>query len=164
MASDETTAKAPASPATAAVGGDKDRVVMASRLKDGTPDQTPDFEYIGDKEATLRATEEQLKVQAVSAADVAARGAASPAEDETNGPSTGPESDPSIAALNEVHKAAEERAVKAARAEVDARFTDDPRLGAETATSRRAASRRTAARTTTTTDATDATAPDKSDQ
>lgn len=167
MASDETTATVPDSPAAAAVVGDKDRVVMASRRADGTPDQTPDFEYIGDKDVTLRATEEQLKVQAVSAADVAARGfgpGPTADADKSKLPSTGPESDPSIAKLNDAHTAAVDRAVDAARAEVEARFTSDPALGAETATSKRAASRTTTSRTSTTTADTTAAKPDtKSD-
>lgn len=127
---DETTAKVPATPATAAVGGDHDRVVMASRRPDGTPDQTPDFEYIGDKETTLKATKEQLTQQAVSSADVAARGVTSGTGGDRDGlPETGPQSDPSIAALAEKHEAAKSAAEKAAEAEVNARFTDDPKLG-----------------------------------
>lgn len=132
--SDETTAKVPASPATAAVGGDHDRVVMASRKADGTPDQTPDFEYIGDKETTMRATKTQLTEQAVSAVDVAERGVTSGTEDADTSklPSTGPQSDPSIAALADKHDSAKAAAESAAESEVNTRFTDDPKLGGKT--------------------------------
>lgn len=126
---ESTSAKVPASPATAAVGGDHDRVVMASRKADGTPDQTPDFEYIGERETTLRATKEQLREQAVSAADVAERGVTAGNEADTSKlPSTGPQSDPSIAAIADKHRAAADAAEKAAEAEVDARFTKDADL------------------------------------
>lgn len=154
MPDKETTAKEPASPASAAVGGDHDRVVMASRKADGTPDQTPDFEYIGDKETTLKATKTQLTEQAVSAADVAERGVTSgEAEDDSGLPGRGPQSDPSIAAIDDRHQKAAKAAEKAAESEVDARFTDDPKLGAKrsgasgrsTTTSRSAASRETTA-------------------
>lgn len=121
-----TTAKAPSSPAAAAVVGDHDRVVMASRKADGTPDQTPDFTYIGDKEVTLEATKKQLAEQAVSAADVAARGVTSDDDgaDTSKLPATGPESDPSIAELADAHKAAEKAGEKAAEREVNARFRE----------------------------------------
>lgn len=129
---DETTAKVPASPASSAVGGDHDRVVMASRKADGTPDQTTDFEYIGDKETTLKATKTQLTEQAVSAADVAERGVtAGEAADDSGLPSSGPQSDPSIAALADRHNDAAKAAAKAAESEVNDRFTKDPKLGAE---------------------------------
>lgn len=146
---DETTAKVPASPAAAAVGGDHDRVVMASRKADGTPDQTPDFEYIGDKETTLRATKEQLTQQAVSAVDVAERGVTSSeagGDDKSGLPATGPQSDPSIAALADKHDAAKSAAESAAESEVNARFTDDPKLGGKPSTtaSKSAADRETA--------------------
>lgn len=148
---DETNAKVPASPATQAVGGDHDRVVMASRTAAGTPHQTPDFEYIGDKETTLKATKEQLTQQAVSAADVAERGVTSAAEaaDTSKLPSTGPQSDPSIAAIDDKHQAAKDAAESAAESEVDARFTDDPKLGGkrETTSSKSAADREKAADT-----------------
>lgn len=122
---EETTAKAPASPATKAVGGDHDRVVMASRKPDGTPDQTPDFTYIGDKETTLAATKEQLKQQAVSAVDVAERGVTSSEADDKSGlPATGPQSDPSIGAMADKHDKAAKAAEKAAETEVDARFRE----------------------------------------
>jgi hypothetical protein len=83
---------------------DHDRVVMASRLPDGTPHQTPDFEYIGDAQFAEDAAKRQLGEQAASAIDVAERGAtAAPAEGEG-------EPDPETAKL----KAAQDKAVKAA--------------------------------------------------
>jgi len=64
-------------------GGDIDRVQMASRLPDGTPHQTPGFEFVGDAKSTEAATAEQLRQQAVSAADVRIRTQhATPEEDE----------------------------------------------------------------------------------
>jgi hypothetical protein len=126
---DETTAKVPASPAAAAVGGDHDRVVMASRQADGTPDQTPDFEYIGDKETTLKATKTQLTEQAVSAVDVAERGVTSASTASEDG--TGDAQDPSIADMAEKHGTAKDAAESAAESEVNARFTKDPKLGAK---------------------------------
>lgn len=53
--------------------GDHDRVQMLSLRADGTPDQH-NPEIIGDKEAAVKATQEQFKQQAVSAADVAHAG------------------------------------------------------------------------------------------
>src|SRR5688500_9687322 len=57
---------------------DHDRVVMASRLPDGSPHQTPDFEFIGDKEIVSDAAKRQLSEQAVSAVDVERRGVGAP--------------------------------------------------------------------------------------
>jgi hypothetical protein len=54
--------------------GDHDRVQMLSLHADGTPAQIAP-ELIGDKDATLAATKEQFKQQAVSAKDVELRGA-----------------------------------------------------------------------------------------
>lgn len=48
---------------------DYDRVQMLSLHADGTPAQTPRVEMIGDPDASLEATKEQFKQQAVSAAD-----------------------------------------------------------------------------------------------
>jgi hypothetical protein len=53
--------------------GDHDRVQMLSLHADGTPAQIAP-ELIGDKDATLEATKEQFKQQAVSAKDVELRG------------------------------------------------------------------------------------------
>lgn len=102
----------------AGIQADHDRVVMASRKPDGTPDQTPDFEFIGDPETVLEANTEQLKVQAVSAADATARGQnAGSTEDE------GPE-DPTIAELQSVHSEAEKAAESQAKSEVKAKHGD----------------------------------------
>jgi len=60
--------KAVATESKAGTGGDIDRVAMASRLPDGTPHQTPDYEYL-DEEFAASATKRQLTEQAVSAAD-----------------------------------------------------------------------------------------------
>lgn len=108
--------------------GDHDRVSMASRLPDGTPHQTPDFEFIGPKDGVLAAAEEQLKQQRVSAADVAARGVEAGsgvlAEDDEDpkagiiNPSNAPQ-DPSIAKLQDIHEAAAEAGKGQAEAEVN---------------------------------------------
>lgn len=58
----KTTDKAVVEPAT-------DRIQMLSVSKDGTPDQAPNFEFIGDKDATLEATKEQFAQRAASAVD-----------------------------------------------------------------------------------------------
>lgn len=124
--------------------GDHDRVVMASRKPDGTPDQTPDFEYIGDKDTSIKATEKQLTEQRVSAADVEARGVTASGEGEFV-------EDPSIAKVAKAHEAAAKDAAKDAKAEVNARFASDeslkgksnPASSRETTTSSDAASRET---------------------
>lgn len=46
-----------------------DRVQMLSVAKDGTPDQAPNFVFIGDKEAALAATKQQFAQQAVARVD-----------------------------------------------------------------------------------------------
>lgn len=106
--------------------GDHDRVAMASRLPDGTPHQTPDFEFLGDEDAVREAAEVQLKQQRVSAADTAARGVEATAgvlaDEDTSGdgsinPTDAPQ-DPSIQRLTEIHETAAEGAVKAAETEV----------------------------------------------
>lgn len=117
MAPNTTTEKAPATPATKALAdAPQDQVVMASRRADGTPDQTPGFEYIGDKETTLAATKEQLATSAVSAVD-AARHRAAVAE---SAGSSDP--DPVVAEDIKAKEQAVKAAVKAAEAEVNARF------------------------------------------
>lgn len=62
MADTKSTAAAPA-PA-----GDRDRVQMLSVAKDGSLDQH-NPELIGDKAATLEATKDQFRTQAISAVD-----------------------------------------------------------------------------------------------
>lgn len=103
----------------AGIQADHDRVVMASRKPDGTPNQTPDFEFIGDPELVLEANTEQLKVQAVSAADANARGQNVAASEDA-----GPE-DPTIAKLQDVHAEAEKAAESQAKSEVKAKHGDD---------------------------------------
>ena len=95
--------------------GDHDRVAMASRLPDGEPHQTPDFEFIGPRDAVEAAAEEQLRQQRVSAADTAMRGVeagggglaeeSGSKKDGTINPSDAPQ-DPSIVKLAEAHEAA----------------------------------------------------------
>jgi hypothetical protein len=98
--------------------GDHDRVVMLSLKADGTPDQH-NPEIIGDKDFALEATKRQFTEQAVSAADVAARGATTDTGAETVG------QDPAIEHLQQVHQAAEQDAVSAAERTVDALYTGE---------------------------------------
>lgn len=97
--------------------GDHDRVVMASRAADGTAAQTPDYEFIGDKETSIAATKEQLAQQAVSAIDAAERPLVYGDQ--------GSDMDPDVAELKSKHDDAADAAAKTAEAEVEARFTDD---------------------------------------
>lgn len=96
---------------------DHDRVVMASRRADGTPDQTPDFEYIGPKDRVLAAAKQQLAEQAVSAVDVAIRGvssdAANPGEEGSSAP------DAAVQEIKDAHDKAAAAAHKRAEAEVN---------------------------------------------
>lgn len=89
---------------------DHDRVVMASRHPDGSPDQTPDFEFIGDKEVVETAAKRQLSEQAVSAVDVERRGVTAEAT------GTPGEPDPATKEL----QAAQEKAAKAAESKAAA--------------------------------------------
>ncbi len=101
-------------------GGDHDRVAMASRLPDGTPHQTPDFEFIGDKDFAIEASKQQLREQAVSAKDVELRGTGSRAsEDGDSAP------DPEVQKLIDAHESAAKSAEGKAESEVNARFNDD---------------------------------------
>ncbi len=102
-----------------AVGGDHDRVVMASRLPDGSPHQTPGFEYIGDKQVAVEAAKRQLVEQAVSPKDVELRGASA-------GPAAAGEAEPDAEGkkLLEAHQAAAKGAEKAAESEVNAAYKD----------------------------------------
>lgn len=95
-----------------APSGDHDRVVIASRKPDGSPDQTDDFEFIGPKDVVEAQNAEQLKVQKVSAADTAIRGVTS-GEAEGSG-----KEDPTIAELTKAGDSAEAAAVAQAKAEV----------------------------------------------
>lgn len=111
-----TTDEVPATPATKAFAdAPQDQVVMASRRADGTPDQTPGFAYIGDKEASIEATKAQLATSAVSAVD-AARQRDAAADKADSAP------DPIVAEDIEAKQKAAAAAEKAAEAEVNARF------------------------------------------
>jgi|GEM_PF-3185809 len=101
-------------------GGDIDRVQSLSLRSDGTPDQTPGFEMIGDRETAITVSREQFAQQAVSAVDQAERHIGTEAE------SVEVEQDPEIKALKEKHDSAHDAAVKAADATVAAAFTNDP--------------------------------------
>lgn len=91
--------------------GDHDRVQMLSLRADGTPDQH-NPEIIGDKEAAVKAAQEQFKQQAVSAADVASGNAGgSTVEDAPQ--------DPSIEAAKAEHDKVAAAAEKAAEKVVD---------------------------------------------
>lgn len=93
--------------------GDHDRVVMLSLRPDGTPDQH-NPEIIGDKEFARAAARRQFAEQAVSAADVAARGATVDAGVGEVG------QDPSVTELQNAHEKAASAAEKAADKAVDA--------------------------------------------
>lgn len=98
--------------------GDHDRVAMLSLKADGTPDQH-NPELIGDKEFAREATRRQFREQAVSAADVAERGAVADTGAETVG------QDPEIEKLQKVHESVEKDAESAADKAVDALFTGE---------------------------------------
>lgn len=106
----------------------KDRVAMASLRKDGTPDQSEDWEYIdGDKDAILEAEKERRAEMAVSAVDQELRGVTvSPGilageVDEGDGPG-GTKQDPSIVKLEKAHEKAEKAGHASAEAAVNAKF------------------------------------------
>ena len=92
---------------------DHDRVVMASRLPDGTPAQSESFEYIGDRSAVTEAAKTQLADQAVSAADIAVRGVTGA------GPAGPGEPDAAVSEIVAVHKEAAKAAEQRAEVEVD---------------------------------------------
>lgn len=97
----------------AAKGGDHDRVTMLSLRADGSPDQTPGVEIIGDKDAAIAATAEQFKQQAVSAADREIRGVDSA---DVNVSTT---EDPTVAELQKAHESAAKGADAAAKSVVE---------------------------------------------
>ena len=121
---------------TAAVGNTAvpevphDRVQMLSLNADGTPNQTPGVEIIGDPEFARAAAREQFKQQAVSAADF--RGHSEPmmvvggkdGETELRPASEAPQ-DPSIKAEQDKHEAIAKDAEQAADAMVDALHKGD---------------------------------------
>ena len=88
-----------------------DRVAMLSVRADGTLDQAAP-ELIGDKVATVAATQRQFAEQAVSAADDAARRAA-------NATADAGVQDPAITELQAAHDAAAAKAKEEASAIVD---------------------------------------------
>lgn len=90
--------------------GDHDRVQMLSLRADGTPDQH-NPEIIGDKDATLAATTEQFKQQAVSAADVKNADGGTVVEDAPQ--------DPSIDAAAKEHEKVAKAAEAAAKKTVE---------------------------------------------
>jgi hypothetical protein len=112
-------------PALAGSGdhGDHDRVVMLTLNADGTPRQNRP-ELIGDVDGVREATREQFRQQAVSAADIQARGvnAGVPAltHVDPEKPELGFVGAPSDEDLAKVHQEAEAKAEAAADATVDA--------------------------------------------
>jgi hypothetical protein len=106
-----------------------DRVQMLSLNADGTPNQTPGVEIIGDPEFAKAAAREQFKQQAVSAADF--RGHSEPmmtvagkdGETELVPASEAPQ-DPSIKAEQDKHESLAKDAEKAADAMVDTLHKD----------------------------------------
>lgn len=91
--------------------GDHDRVQMLSLKADGTPDQN-NPEIIGDKDAAIAAATVQFRQQAVSAADVEARGA-------STGSADSGVQDPTVEKLQKAHEAAAKGAESAAKRAVD---------------------------------------------
>lgn len=103
-------------------GGDHDRVAMLSLKADGTPDQV-NPEFIGDPEQTKAATTAQFVQQAVSAADVIARGTGDAvATTADSGPSAG--ASPQEQSLQDAHDSAAASATAAAEAAVAALTPD----------------------------------------
>lgn len=94
--------------------GDHDRVVMLSLKADGTPDQH-NPEIIGDKEFAEQAAKRQFAEQAVSAADVAARGASAA----DSGVVEDAPQDPSVEKLAKEHERVSKSAESAAEKAVD---------------------------------------------
>jgi hypothetical protein len=107
----------------AAKGGDHDRVAMLSLNVDGSPDQH-DPEIIGDKEWAEKATAEQFRQQAVSAADVEVRGKLA-AEGKLGGAEVSKTEDPSVERLKKAHEDAAKGADSAAKKVVGALHKGD---------------------------------------
>lgn len=107
--------------------GPHDRVQMLSLRADGTPDQTPNVEIVGDPEFAKEAAREQFKQQAVSVADQL-HATSEPmmvvATDDKGGTELRPASeapqDPSIKERQDEHQKVAEAAEKAADAAIDA--------------------------------------------
>lgn len=120
---------------------DHDRVTMLSVRADGTADQTPDVEMIGDRQFAQEATRRQFAEQAVSAADVAARGVTAGggvlAGDED--PLTGEVGqDPKVSELQQQHEQVAEQARAQADTAVEKLFTKDEQLQTDTGSGPRA--------------------------
>jgi hypothetical protein len=103
---------------TAVKGGDHDRVAMLSLNVDGSPDQH-DPEIIGDKDWAEKATAEQFRQQAVSAADVRER-AELAKEGKLGGAETSTTEDPSVEQLKKAHDNAAKGAESSAKKVVNA--------------------------------------------
>jgi|tagenome__1003787_1003787.scaffolds.fasta_scaffold20816881_1 hypothetical protein len=97
----------------AAPAADHDRVAALSRRADGTPDQYSP-EIIGDKDQAIAYSQEQLRQQAVSAVDTAARRGGTTDTVVEDAPE-----DPTIAALKKDHDAVAEAATAQAAKEVE---------------------------------------------
>lgn len=112
MASTSKTAADKTATDTVVKTGTHDRVVGLSINKDGQPDQSKDWEFIGDEDATLEATKEQFRQIAVAAVDAEKRDelglAGSAAEGST--------ADAAIDALRAEHEKAASAAEKDAEA------------------------------------------------
>lgn len=93
--------------------GDHDRVVMLSLKADGTPDQHKP-EIIGDVEFATEAAKRQFREQAVSAADVAARGVSTDDGTVADAPQ-----DPSVEKIQKEHERVSKSAESAAEKAVD---------------------------------------------
>lgn len=115
--------------------GDHDRVAMLSLRADGVPDQH-NPEIIGEKEFAIEATKRQFREQAVSAADVAERGAVA------DSGAVEVEQDPEIAKLQKEHESVATSAESAAEKTVESLFTgetkpaDEPKRNASVDTSK----------------------------
>lgn len=124
MAESSTTQESKAN--TAANAGDHDRVAMLSLHPDGSPAQYKP-EIIGDKDFALEASKRQFAEQAVSAADVDARGVSSGGPVTLVGQADGSvkaeparsDPDPGVAELKATHDDAAAAAEKAAEKTVD---------------------------------------------
>lgn len=114
----ETQPTKPVNPA--AKGGDHDRVAMLSLKADGSPDQT-DPEIIGDKDDAVKATTEQFRQQAVSAADVRERGVTADRDDVSD------VEDPTVERIKKAHDDAAKGAEGSAKKVVDSLHEGDDR-------------------------------------
>lgn len=94
------TETAKAAPTGKDATGVHDRVVMASRGADGTPHQSKDFEFIGDKDAVLAGAVHQLQSAEYAALQTS--------------------SDPDVNPTDEENEAAAEKGEAKAKSEVDA--------------------------------------------